>query len=141
MLWQMVVQGAGMPVLGAAARRLGPRLAVLGGSLLYSAGYCLTALTVTYAFPAAVASLALHGAAFCLVYATTIRTAQAWFPASRRGLVAAVVVSGYGFGSCLWTPIQTLTVNPDNVKAGGCFNLTQEPVSNNFIFVHIKLRF
>ena len=27
------------------------------------------------------------------------------------------MVSGYGFGSCIWTPLQTLYINPDNLNA------------------------
>ena len=42
---------------------------------------------------------------------------QAWFSPKRRGLVASIVVSGYGFGSCIWTPLQTLYINPDNLNA------------------------
>ena len=42
---------------------------------------------------------------------------QAWFSPRRRGLVASIVVSGYGFGSCIWTPLQTLYINPDNLNA------------------------
>ena len=42
---------------------------------------------------------------------------QSWFPETKRGLIASIVVSGYGFGSCLWTPIQTQYVNPNNLKA------------------------
>ena len=40
---------------------------------------------------------------------------QSWFPVSRKGLIASVVVSGYGFGSSIWSPVQTFYVNPDNV--------------------------
>ena len=42
---------------------------------------------------------------------------QSWFPETKKGLIASIVVSGYGFGSCLWTPIQTQYVNPSNLKA------------------------
>ena len=83
-----------MPAIGELARRLGPRLAVLVGSAIYSGGYILTYFSTEGHFAGAVATLSLHGIAFCFVYATTIRTAQAWFPYERRGLVAAIVVSG-----------------------------------------------
>ena len=42
---------------------------------------------------------------------------QAWFSPKRRGLVASIVVSGYGFGSCIWTPLQTQYINPNNLNA------------------------
>ena len=84
---------------------MGPKIAVATGSAIYSGGYLLTYLTVQHHFSLAILSLSLHGVAFCFVYATTIRTAQAWFTPARKGLVASIVVSGYGFGSSLWAPI------------------------------------
>ena len=32
------------------------------------------------------------------------------------GLMGSIVVSGYGFGSLIWIPVETAFVNPDNVK-------------------------
>lgn len=112
---KMSLQSLSMPWLGGLAIKLGPRWSVLAGSSLYSAGYMLTYYSVQYTFPTACFTLALHGLAFSLVYATAIRTAQAWFSSKRRGLVASIVVSGYGFGSCIWTPLQTIYINPDNM--------------------------
>ena len=51
------------------------------------------------------------------IAATAISAAQKWFPKSKRGLVGSIVLSGYGYGSLIWVPIQTAFVNPDNVKA------------------------
>ena len=130
---KMVIQGAAMPWLGGLARWMGPRIAVATGSAIYSGGYLLTCLTVRHHFALAIASLSLHGVAFCFVYATTIRTAQAWFSPHRKGLVASIVVSGYGFGSSLWAPIQTYFVNPDNLKAviaSNCTELKVEEAEN-----------
>jgi len=113
---KMSLQSLSMPWLGGLAAKLGPRISVLAGSGLYSGGYMLTYYSVQYTFPTACFTLALHGMAFSLVYATAIRTAQAWFSPNRRGLVASIVVSGYGFGSCIWTPLQTLYINLDNLN-------------------------
>merc|ERR1711892_1004289 len=77
----------------------------------------LTYFTVKYWFPLAIMSLACHGIGFSFVYATAIGAAQKWFPQQRKGLVGSIVVSGYGFGSLFWVPIQTAFVNPDNVMA------------------------
>ena len=30
--------------------------------------------------------------------------------------MAAVVVSGYGFGSCIWAPVETYYVNPNDLQ-------------------------
>merc|ERR1711953_235074 len=92
---KMSLQSLSMPWLGGLAIKLGTRISVLAGSSLYSAGYMLTYYAVQYTFPTACLTMALHGAAFSLVYATAIRSAQSWFPRNRRGLVASIVVSGY----------------------------------------------
>ena len=131
---KMVIQGAAMPWLGGLARKMGPRMAVALGSAIYSGGYLLTYFTVKHHFVLAILSLSLHGVAFCFVYATTIRTAQAWFSPRRKGLVASIVVSGYGFGSSLWAPIQTIFVNPDNLKAGVASNCSDEVMMANMTF-------
>ena len=85
--------------------------------ICFSIGFMSTCLTVKYWFPLAIISLSCHGIGFAFAYATAIGSAQKWFPQHRKGLVGSLVVSGYGFGSLFWVPIQTVFVNPDNVKA------------------------
>ena len=51
------------------------------------------------------------------MYATAIGAAQKWFSPENKGLAGSLVISGYGFGSLFWVPIQTVFVNPHNVKA------------------------
>ena len=66
-------------------------------------------------------------------------TIQGWFPTTRKGLITSVVASGYGFGSCLWTPIQTHFINPDNLPASvdnnntDCANITQTGKDKYFL--------
>ena len=112
-----LITGAAMPWLGALARTMGPKLAIGIGSAIYTGGFVLTYLALQHHFTLAILTLSLHGIGFCLVYPTAIRTAQAWFPPERKGLVASIVVSGYGFGSSLWAPLQTGFVNPNNIQA------------------------
>ena len=127
-----VVQGLSMPFIGDIARKIGCRPSIAIGSAIYrfvylffnhntsfcfSIGFMLTCLTVKYWFILAIISLACHGIGFSFVYATAIGAAQKWFPPHRKGLVGSLVVSGYGFGSLFWVPIQTAFVNPNNVKA------------------------
>ena len=77
----------------------------------------LTWLTVKYQYALAIISLSMHGLGFSFVYATAIGAAQKWFPRSKNGLIGSIVLSGYGYGSLLWSPLQTAFVNPHNVKA------------------------
>ena len=91
----------------------------------------LTFFTIKSYFALAIVTLALHGLGFSFVYATAISAAQVrpvvctaylyctpamytcthistqnWFPKSKRGLVGSIVLSGYGYGSLIWVPIQ-----------------------------------
>ena len=77
----------------------------------------LTYFTIQSYFILAILSLSAHGLAFSFVYATAIGAAQKWFPQSKRGFVGSFVLSGYGFGSLFWIPLQTAFVNPGNVPA------------------------
>jgi len=114
---KVILQGFLMPFLGAVARRIGVKLSIVIGSFIYSLGFLLTGLSIQYYFPFAVITLALHGIGFCFVYATAIGAAQRWFHSSVKGFVGSLVLSGYGFGSLIWIPVQTGFVNSGNVKA------------------------
>ena len=89
----------------------------------------LTWLACKYQYAWAIISLSMHGLGFSFVYATAIGAAQKWFPRSKKGLIGSIVLSGYGYGSLLWSPLQTAYVNPNNVKAvkdPRCGQLTTE---------------
>ena len=45
---------------------------------------------------------------------SSIGTAQRWFPPEMRGFIGSLVLSGYGFGSLMWIPLETAFVNPGN---------------------------
>ena len=77
----------------------------------------MTYWTVRYYYVLAVITLSLHGIGFSFVYATAVGAAQKWFPKSQKGFVGSIVLSGYGFGSLIWIPLQTSYVNPDNIPA------------------------
>jgi len=114
---KVVITGVSMPFIGNWARQIGTRPSIAIGSAIYSLGFMLTYLTVKHWFLFAILSLSCHGIGFSFVYATAIGAAQSWFPPNRKGLVGSVVVSGYGFGSLFWVPLQTMYVNPSNVQA------------------------
>jgi MFS family permease len=47
-------------------------------------------------------------------YMASIIAAQKWFPA-RKGLFTGVIVAGFGFGGLIFTNLQTLYLNPNNL--------------------------
>lgn len=38
-----------------------------------------------------------------------------WFP-GKTGLMGSVTMAGFGYGSIIWNPLETVYVNPDNVS-------------------------
>ena len=120
---------------GMISQRLGARLAILVGCFILIAGYSVTFFSLESNFFLVVLSVGVcHGVGFCLVYVTAVGVAQQWFPAHIRGfntfyvreklelflsgLVSSLVISGYGYGSLIWIPMETAFVNPDNVDPG-----------------------
>jgi len=57
----------------------------------------------------------LFGIGTGLSYSVALATAIKWFPA-RRGLVAGIVVAGYGLGSLVFNLVQTSYINPHNIS-------------------------
>lgn len=49
-------------------------------------------------------------------YVASIIAAQKWFPA-RKGVFTGVIVAGFGFGGLIFTNLQTMYINPQNVEA------------------------
>lgn len=124
-----VVQYGGMPFIGVLCRKIGPRISVFIGSAIISIGFMLTYFSIKSYYALAVLTLGSHAVGFWFIYGTAIGTAQKWFPKSKKGLMGSIVLSAYGYGSLIWTPLQTAFVNPNNVKAeydAQCLNLTQE---------------
>ena len=112
-----VVQYVGMPFIGVLCRKMGPRLSVFIGSSILSFGFMVTYFSIRSYYAVAILTLGLHGVGFWFIYGTTIGTAQKWFPKSKKGLMGSIVLSAYGFGSLIWTPLETAFVNPDDVEA------------------------
>ena len=119
---------------GMISQRLGARRATIVGCIILIAGYSVTFFSLESNFFLVVLSVGVcHGVGFCLVYVTAVGVAQQWFPAHIRGfidftktksqtflsgLISSLVISGYGYGSLIWIPMETAFVNPDNVDPG-----------------------
>ena len=85
--------------------RFGPRLVLIGGSLLFSLGMILTSL-VTSANPAMIYLTygIIAGLGVGVVYTTTVSVVQKWYP-DRRGFATGMMVSAFGFSLVIFTPI------------------------------------
>ncbi|MBI5706817.1 MAG: OFA family MFS transporter [Armatimonadetes bacterium] len=89
---------------GSLQDRLGPRLAATIGGILVGAGFIVCSLTTTtlgYIFGFGV----LAGSGFGFGYAAATPPAVKWFPAARTGVIAGIVVAGFGFASVYVAPL------------------------------------
>ena len=85
--------------------KLGPRVVLIGASLLFSLGMILTSL-VTAANPKMIYVTygVIAGLGVGMVYTTTVSVVQKWFP-DRRGFATGMMVSAFGFSLVIFTPI------------------------------------
>lgn len=84
--------------------RLGPRLAATIGGILVGVGMILASLTTTpmgYALGFGVVA----GAGIGFGYASATPPAVKWFPPAKTGLIAGLVVSGFGLASVYAAPL------------------------------------
>jgi len=113
---KVFVQGITMPFLGQLELKIGTKPSILIGCMIYSGGIALTSFTIKYGLVPVVFSMAVtHGVAFGLIYAQAIGSVIKWFLKDNKGFMSSIAVSGYGFGSLIWIPLETAYVNPKNI--------------------------
>jgi MFS family permease len=84
--------------------RFGPRLTAMAGGLLVGAGFLLMALSNAYAMWV-IGFGVLAGLGIGFGYSAATPPALKWFPPKQTGLVAGVVVSGFGLASVYIAPL------------------------------------
>lgn len=125
-----VGQGFSMVLGGYLEKRFSARLACFLGCLIHSGSIMGTSWTVNHGSLAVLMSYGfLPGFGCGLAYMTPMSNGFGWFP-NRRGLVAGVILAGFGIGTFVFNIAQTAYVNPDNLSppenASGYF--TQESI-------------
>lgn len=94
--------------------RIGPRTVATIGGLLVGLGMILASqMTTPLGFILGFGVLAGTGIAFG--YASATPPAVKWFPAARTGLIAGIVVSGFGLASVYIAPLATALINDRGV--------------------------
>jgi MFS family permease len=91
------------------------RVACILGCLLH----CVSTFMTMWAINVNIATVILiygfgSGLGCGSAYMAAIIAAQKWFPA-RKGLFTGIIVAGFGFGGLIFTNLQTLYLNPNNV--------------------------
>jgi OFA family oxalate/formate antiporter-like MFS transporter len=91
--------------------KMSPRLVATIGGVLVGIGFVIASMTTT-PFAFAVGFGVLAGAGIGFGYASATPPAIKWFPAAKTGLIAGIVVSGFGLASVYAAPLTTgLIVN------------------------------
>ncbi len=91
--------------------KLSPRLVATIGGVLVGLGMALCAIAGN-SFPAVVIGFGvLVGAGIGFGYASATPPAVKWFPSRRTGLIAGLVVSGFGLASLFIVPLATMSLS------------------------------
>jgi MFS transporter, OFA family, oxalate/formate antiporter len=89
--------------------RFGPRITAFIGGLLVGVGFIWVSLSTSYVIWLLGFGL-LAGAGIGFGYAAATPPALKWFPAEKTGLIAGVVVAGFGLASVYIAPLSTYLV-------------------------------
>ena len=104
--------------------RIGPRLVATFGGLLVGLGMVLASYTTTF-LGYMIGFGVLAGAGIGFGYASATPPAVKWFPAARTGMIAGIVVSGFGLSPVYAAPlakwmIATYGLPQHGVHSGNC---------------------
>lgn len=96
--------------------RLGPRLTALTGGVLVSLGFVLISQTQDY-WLWLLGFGGLVGAGIAFGYSAATPAALKWFPPAKAGLIAGIVVSGFGIAPAYIAPLGTWLVHSQGLLA------------------------
>ncbi|VDL60587.1 unnamed protein product [Hymenolepis diminuta] len=121
------MQGVSMPIGGALLPFMGYRAVVILGCIINSGSILLTYFTIQKGFIYVVLTYAVAlGFGFGFSYAIIFSVAGSWFP-KRRALITGMIVGGFGLGALVFTPIQTVYINPNNLMVNNETKLFDDP--------------
>ncbi|CAI2734170.1 unnamed protein product [Schistosoma spindalis] len=121
------VYGIFMPLGGFLSRKIGYRPVIVLSCFFLSGGVLLSYFTIQKMYVGVILTYSfLFGTGVGLGFSVTLAVAATWFP-EHRGLVVGLVVSGYGMGSLVFSPIQTFLINPNNVPVNNVTRQFDDP--------------
>lgn len=136
-----VGQGFSMVLGGYIEKRFSARLSCILGCLMHSSSTMLTSLSIDHGPLAVLVTYGFIPGFGCgLAYMTPMSNGFGWFP-NRKGLVAGVILAGFGIGTFVFNMAQTAYVNPDNLSPPGDANgyFTQHSILDRvphlFVFI------
>jgi OFA family oxalate/formate antiporter-like MFS transporter len=95
--------------------KLGPRLAVLIGGILYGGGFIVAGLGKSVTIVTIGFGLML-GSGIGFAYAATLPPALKWFPPERTGFIAGMVVAGIALASVYIAPTANFLLNEYGIR-------------------------
>jgi len=98
-----------MILAGKVQDRFGPSVTALIGGLLVGAGFVLASQSTSYTVWVLGFGV-LAGMGFGFGYCSTTPPALKWFPPAKTGLIAGIVVGGFGMASVYIAPLATYLV-------------------------------
>lgn len=110
-VWPLTGIASAVAMIGAGRLQdeIGPRTVAFLGALLVGLGFVLVAFARSYAALLVGWGL-LVGLGAGTAWATTIPTVYRWFPRQRSGLIAGIVLSGYGLAALWMGPVTTALI-------------------------------
>ena len=105
-----------MVLAGRMQDKLGPRLVATIGGILVGVGFVLASTTESLAV-FVIGFGVLAGAGIGFGYASATPPAVKWFPPAKTGLIAGIVVSGFGLASVYAAPLTTWLINTRGFSA------------------------
>lgn len=117
------------------------RIACIFGCILHNISTYLTMWAINKSFFMTVLVYGLgSGLGTGSAYGASIIAAQKWMP-HHKSIATGMIVSGFGFGGSIFTPLQTLYMNPNNTKPDSSGYFTQQSVydrvPNLFLYMGI----
>lgn len=124
-----VGQGLSMTLGGFIEKKASARMACMIGCFIHSSSTMVTSYSLDYGLPGIVATYGfLPGFGAGLSYMTPLSNAFGWFKHNQRGFVAGTILAGFGFGTFIFSLIQTTFVNPNNLSPGASKYFEQEDI-------------
>jgi len=105
-----------MILAGRVQDRFGPKVTALLGGLLVGAGFVLVSQTTSYVLWI-VGFGVLAGAGIGFGYSAATPPALKWFPPAKTGLIAGIVVSGFGLASVYIAPLAKYMLGVQGLQA------------------------
>lgn len=93
------------------------RVACLFGCIIHCISTFMTIWALNVSITAVILVYGFGSGLGCgSAYMASIIAAQKWFPA-RKGIFTGLIVAGFGFGGLIFTNLQTLYINPNNIAS------------------------